>query len=381
MMLFDDIERDELRSGTPFVSLFRDVNQYDWPGADHVRNTIESWFKKYPLEHQNELRNRFRDDNDSNHEGAFFELFLHELLARLGFSLTVHPEIPGTGKHPDFLACRDAQRLYFEATVTGKESGPYTRNRDEQDVLNKLNTLTSPNFRITIHIEGELKRTLSTNEIVRPFRELLDGHNPDEVQCLIDEQGRNVAPSERIEHGDWSLEGWLSPIAPDKRKRDPTRPLIIGYHRGEFTDCVTPVQDALREKKKKARNLDAPFVIAVNTRDRFYHDREHDMEVLFGKEQLLYSKQHPDLPPEVGRNSNGVWSRNSRIDAFLSCQRIDLWNLWHSASVCLYINPHKTNMTLPDALFRLPHAKGCNGKMQWLEGENIGEILGISNFR
>lgn len=377
MMLFDDVARDELRSDTPCISLFRDINQYDWPGAEHVRNTLELWFKKYPDAHKTDLCERFRSDDNYNHEGSFFELFLHELLTRLGFSLMVHPEIPDTRDRPDFLACCDDQQFYLEATVTGKESGPYTRNRDEQDVINKLNTLTSPNFRITIHIEGELKRTLSKKEIVRPFRKLLDGHNPDEVQCLIDERERNVAPSERIEDGDWSLEGWLSPIAPDKRKSDPTRPLIIGYHRGEFTDCVTPVQDALREKKKKARNLDAPFVVAVNTRDRFYHDREHDMEVLFGKEKLLYFEKHPDWPPEVGRNSSGVWSRNSRIDAFLSCQRIDLWNLRHSASVCLYSNPHKTNMTFPDALFRLPHAKGCDGKMEWSEGEEITKILGI----
>lgn len=337
------------------------------------RNGFESWFKGFPPEHQKDLRERFQSDDEQNHEGAFFELFLHELLTRLGFSLKVHPEITGTSARPDFLVCHDNQRFYLEATVTGQEAGPFTRNRNEQDVINNLNTLTSPHFYITIHIEGKLSRTLSKKEVVRPFEELLDAHDPDEVQRLMDERGRNSAPSQKIECGDWCLEGWLRPISSEKRKRD----LILGYNLGAATDCAGPVRKALKKKARKYRNLDAPLVIAVHTRDRFYNGRDHDMDVLFGDEQLLYSKERPESRPELVRKPNGIWSQDSRIDAVLSFQRIDLWNLWHNASACLYINPYNSNATLSDALFQLPHAKECDGKMKWFKGEDIGQLVGV----
>ena len=311
-MLFDDIERYELRSDTPFVSLFRDINYYDWPGADKVRNKLESWFEKYPDAHKKDLRERFCSDEDYNHEGAFFELFMYELLSRLGFSLKIHPEIPDTGDRPDFLACRGDQRFYLEATVTGQKSGPFTRSRNEQKVAESLNTLKSPNFRITIHMEGELAQTLSHSDVVRPFKRLLDENNPDDVQRLIGDKGRNAAPSQRIEYENWSLEGWLRPIASERRNSGFERPLILGNHRGKFTDSATPVQNALREKSKKYRNLDAPFVVAVHTRDSFYNGHAHDMEVLFGQEQLLYSKDQPDYVLSLNRRTECILVYNRR---------------------------------------------------------------------
>ena len=86
-MLFDDIERNELDYENLPESIFGYINHDDSRGATHMRNTLESWFKGFPLRHRKDLRERFRSDDDQNHEGAFFELFLHELLTRLEFSL------------------------------------------------------------------------------------------------------------------------------------------------------------------------------------------------------------------------------------------------------------------------------------------------------
>ncbi len=377
-MLFDNIKRSELKSDSPSESIFRDINQYDWPGATHIRNTMESWFENYPLQHRTDLRERFRSDDDQNHEGAFFELFLHELLNRLGFSLKVHPEIAGTMARPDFLVSRDHLRFYLEATVSGQRSGPFTRNRNEEDVIDKLNTLTHSKFGITVHMEGTLSRTLSRKNVLRPFKELLESHDPDDVQRLIDENGSDAAPSARIEGGDWRLKGWLWPISPGKQRSDSGRQLVIGHHRGAFTDCATPVRNALKEKAQKYRNLDAPLVLAVNARDMFYNGRYCDMEVLLGKEHLLYSNKNPDLPPALDRKRNGFWScgRHSRIDAVLIFSKVDMWNVYN-ASACAYLNPYNTSAALPDSLFRLPYAKGCNGKMKWFDGEHVAALVGV----
>ena len=374
-MLFDDIDRNELGNDTSSESLFRCLNHYDWPGATQSRNRFESWFRKFPLAHQRDLRERFRSDEDQNHEGAFFELFLHEFLTRLGFSLKVHPEIAGARTRPDFLVFHDDQHFYLEATMVGQRSGPFTRNRNEQDVINNLNTLTSKYFHIGVCMEGTLLRTLGRERVVRPFKELLDAHAPDEVRHLIDREGLFAAPSQKIECGGWSLQGWLKPISPENRSRGIRRQrIVIEPYRATWTDSVAPVRNALKDKARKYRTLDAPLVLAVNARDMFYNGRENDMEVLFGEEQLLYSTENPDLSPVLDRKPNGVWSRASRIDAVLRFQKVDLWNLAR-ASACLYVNPHNTNAVLPDALFRLPHAIGHEGE---IEGEDIAQFLGVS---
>ena len=338
----------------------------------------EPWFDKYPLKHQKDIRKWFQSDDNQYHGGAYFEIFLHDLLTRLGFSLKIHSEITGPSTTPNFLACHGDQDFYLEATVTGQKSGPITRNRNEQDVINKLNTLTSMDFRIGIHMEGNLSTTLGKKRVVRPFKELLAEHNPDEVQRLIDEKGLTAAPSRRIECGTWNLQGWLVPIPLEERGSSPAQQLVLGPNRALWTNPVIPVRKALKQKARKARkygNLDAPFVVAVNARDMFYNGKDHDMEVLFGKERLLYSRENPDLPSVSDREPNGLWSNRSRIDAVWRFQRIDSLNLSHNASACLYLNPHKTNMKLPDPLFRLPHAKRYNEKIKWFDGEDLARLM------
>ena len=340
-------------------------------------NKFGPWFDKYPLKHRKDLRERFRSDDDQHHGGAFFELFLHELLTRLGFSLKVHPKITGASTTPDFHVCHGDQHFYLEATVTGQVSGPFTRNRNEQDVINKLNTLTSMDFQIGIHMEGKLSTTLGRERVVRPFKELLNAHNPDEVQRLIDEKGPTAAPSRRIECRSWSLQGWLKPVALEKRGSSRAQQLVLDSYRALWTNPVIPVRKALKKKARKYGNLDAPLVVAVNARDMFYNGKDHDLEVLLGKERLLYSRENPDLPSVPDRELNGVWSQNSRIDAVWRFQRIDFLNLWHNASACLYTNLHKTNVELPDALFRLPYANWYNGKMKWFDGEDLVQLIGV----
>ncbi len=353
------------------------MKMYFYDNESRGLDKYEPWFDKYPLKHQKDIRKRFRSDDDQHHGGAFFELFLHDLLTRLGFSLKIHPEITGASNTPDFLVCHGDQNFYLEATVTGQKSGPFTRNRNERDVINKLNTLTSMEFRIGIHMEGNLTTTLGKKGVVRPFKELLDKHNPDEILDLIKEKGRKAAPSRRIECGSWSLQGWLVPIPLKKRGSSRAQQLVLDSYRALWTNPVIPVRKALKKKARKYGNLDAPFVVAVNARDMFYNGKDHDLEVLFGKERLLYSRENPDLPSVPDREPNGLWSNDSRIDAVWRFQRIDSLNLSHNASACLYLNPHKTNMKLPDPLFRLPHAKRYNGKIKWFDGEDLARLIGM----
>ena len=377
--LFDKIDQSPLCFENMPESSFQCLNEIDWPDGVRIRRNLETWFKRFHHSAQKDLRGRFRSDNNHTHEGAFFELFLHELITRLGFATNVHPVIAGVETHPDFLICHEGRSLYLEATMVGQRSGPFTRSPNEQNVIDSLNTLCSPYFYIGVHMEGELKRTLRRKDVTRPFEELLVAHDPVDVQRQFDEKGMYSTPSERIECGNWSLEGWLYPISPESQEKGNRRQhIVIEPYRATWTDSVTPVRKALTKKAGHYGELDLPLVVAVNCRDMFYNGHGNDLDVLFGKQQLMYSVENPDLPPQIVRKPDGIWPRHSKIDAVIMFQKVDLWNV-QSASACLYLNPYKNNgSALPDILFRLPHAKGCDGVIQWFEGEEVAKLVGVS---
>lgn len=89
MNLFDDIERTDLGRATYSETGFRYLNRSARSDVRRVRELLESWFARYPNEHQSDLARRFRAAGRRGLEPPFFELFLHELLLRLGFRPTV----------------------------------------------------------------------------------------------------------------------------------------------------------------------------------------------------------------------------------------------------------------------------------------------------
>ena len=385
--LFDDIERTDENRQQHSESLFTCLNRSARREVTEIRNRLESWFERFPIEAQHDVRERFRGDDDHAHQGAVFELLIHELLIRLDCRVEVHPDIPGTGSRPDFLARHGDCPFYIEATVVDPQGSLSASRPLEKDVVAKINELTSPHFYIFARVDGKLSRALSREQIVKPFADLLEAHDPDEVQRLIDVGGPNAAPSEKIEYGTWSLHGWLVPLPPEKRGDGRLRTLVIGPARSGMIDSSTPVQDAVRKKAKKYRHLNAPLVVAVNARD-FFFDKDDEMGALFGKEQVTFIKDRPDLPVKLTRKDDGVWiqggykPRYTRLSAVLIFHDITPWNLCDAPN-CLYVNPYLDYTKLPDVLYRLPHARALETniphkyEIRWFEGENIGRQFGI----
>ena len=103
------------------------------------------------------------------------------------------------------------------------------------------------------------------------------------------------------------------------------------------------------------------------------------MEALFGKEQINYSERRQDIQATLTREADGVWiqhgpkPRYTRLNGVLMFRDIDPWNL--RAPLCLYLNPFVDDTRLPRSLYRLPHATGKDGRMHWVEGEDIEPLI------
>ena len=381
LSLFDDMKRTDTSSRQRNEPFFAYLNRTADPEATEIRGRLESWFERFPVEARDDVRGRFRGDDDQDHRGAIFELFIHELLTRLDCMVEVHPDIPGKKARPDFIARHGDCSFYVEAKVIDLEKSPFAPNPLEEDIVAKINEMTSPHFYIFAVVSGKLSTSLSREKVTRPFIELLDAHDPDEIQRLIDREGPFAAPSRTIKCGSWSLQGWLEPIAPEKRGDDRARTLVIGPARTEECDSSTPIQRAVKKKASKYGRLDAPLVVAVNVSNPFL-DKNAEMEALFGKEQITYFEERPDFPSKLGRKPDGVWiqgghqPRYTRLAAVLVFRDLVPWNLCCVPN-CLYVNPFAGDMKLPDVLYRLSHAREHEGEIQWFEGENIGRLLGV----
>ena len=113
-----------------------------------VRELLDAWFARYSSEHQPELASRFRAAGRRGLEPPFFELFLHELLLRLGFRPTVHPQLASTERRPDFLVESDgATSFLLEAAVVSDEPREETAARRLEDGI--YDSLNDSNRRIS----------------------------------------------------------------------------------------------------------------------------------------------------------------------------------------------------------------------------------------
>src|SRR5215831_4383307 len=119
MALFDDIERIETRPRRQNESGFDYMNISVRPGVAAIRELLDRWFERLPVEAQADVRARFRSPDSAQHESAFFELYWHELLRRSGYEVQIHPTVPNAHSNPDFLAFRNgAGSFYVEGTLT-----------------------------------------------------------------------------------------------------------------------------------------------------------------------------------------------------------------------------------------------------------------------
>ena len=359
MKLFDEKERQDSTNPSSVLSGYRHLDSYGTPEAHQLREKLESWFRKFPASSQIDVRRRFRSKASGTHQGALFEIFLHQLLSALGCTVEVHPQIPGSDNKPDFLVRQGNKRFYLEATSVGKASGPFAISSSEKEVIDKLRTLTSPNFNLGFEMRGTLSGTLRGNRLLPVFQELLETHDPDRVQKQIEEGGLTAAPSAKCEADDWCVEAWLIPISGRSRIPGQSRKITVTPLKAARTNALDPVRKALGKKRGKYGQPDLPLVVAVHTSDIFYNGRRcNDMEVLYG-----------------------IWSRGrgQRIAAFWRFQKVDVWNLAYACG-CLYVNPDLNSSILPDTLFRLPHGKLVQDRMEWFGDTNIWQLLSENNF-
>ena len=102
--VFDKLGRTDGSPALEGEGHFGFLNRAQGPVFDRIRRLVDDWYQRYPLAGRADLRGRLRSDDDRAFIGAFWELYQAESLTRRAFEIRLHPDVPGTDRHPDFLA-------------------------------------------------------------------------------------------------------------------------------------------------------------------------------------------------------------------------------------------------------------------------------------
>ena len=361
MRLFDESERTHDGPADPGESFHAYINRSVRPEAAQARDLCNLWFADYandaPKDELGRFLQNFRSKDNNHHYAAWFELLTHQILVRLGFDVTIHPDLRGTDKHPDFKASSNGCHVLVEATVVAPEKDVFAPSNYERDAQEKFTQLEIANFTIRIvRVDGTLKRHLTNKKIKRQFGRLVADYDPDDVQRRFEQYGSDGLPTEHIRFGDWQVWVELHPLPAGKRA--PRKARVAPWPKVEMYDRSVPnAKRKIRKKRRHYGRTDDRLIVAVNVYNLGGFNPEIDgRDVLFGKD--------------------GIWNGSRcRPAAVLFVTNTNSYAV-PSTEVCLFVNPVLSLEDLPRALLRLPHIHGPDS-FESKGGETVPSILGL----
>ena len=258
--LFQPVEQ-RLGPGSANETTFEFLERGARKEAVAIRHWMQDWFAAYPEDHREELRRRLQLKSFREFMAAHFELQVFAMLCRLGCRVEIHPKFTDTRGTVDFRAGHGNDTFYVEATVSGiLREGVLWGTANEQDAVDKIRAaFTGAHSHVHLATEGQLRKTLSKQRLLKPIRHLLESTSAEEVQSPR-LYGRR--PQVTISEGEWEMRVSLSPPAAEHGRCH-----VRGPARGGAVDGAMPLQKALGKKAEDWKNKgleQESFIVAIN---------------------------------------------------------------------------------------------------------------------
>lgn len=354
MTLFDSLERTERRPKGYTEPLFSYHNSSARPAVAALRALLEQWFTRFPQPCNADLRARFRSATDSQYLGAFWELYMHELLCAMGFTVQCHASAgEEVSTHPDFLVSRRGENLFvIESTLamlSREETAEESRISQVYDVLNRMD---SPDFFLGLRIRGAPATPPPGARLRTQLERWLATLNPDEVAQILRDEGFDAVPQHEWSHEGWDVTFLALPKSPSRRGQAGVRPVGLTMPEARIVEAHKAVRAAVLGKATKYGDLDLPFVVAVNVFDEFA-DLTDVFNGLFGEECELVT-QHPNgsISQRPSWDHNGAWygprgPQNKRVSAVLAALHLSPWDIAVNTPLLIH-NPWARRPLAPD---------------------------------
>ena len=345
--LFDRLNRDKRTPKRESEPSYKFLNESAKPMAEALRCLFGEWFGRYPDSGRKDLAARFRSNDETQHLGAFFELYLHELLLRLGMGPQIHPTLGNGGStHPDFILTPDAptQPILLEATVAGASAEEAAEEARISQVYDLLNKLHSPNFFLDIRSCGAPTSQPPVKGLKSALERWLGGLNPDRLLEAYKERGPEGLPVLEWNHEDWRLVFRPLPKSKDLRGKPGIRPIGAQMREPKFVASEVAIRNAVMRKATRYGKLDQPYMLAINCLDLSAEETDVFNALLGGEcMDVVISAERETICNET-RQPTGAFHgpegpRNTRVSAVLVFLQLNPWSM-HAAEPFLIHNPH-----------------------------------------
>lgn len=377
MLLFDQDIKRHSKYATNSVSHYAYINCSNRPEFCKIRNQIEGWIKDYPMEHREELISRFKTNNDNQFLSAFFELVLYELFNSLGYKISIHPRLENSELTPDFLITDNhGTEFYLEAVLsTGKSQKEISQQAILNDILDSINQLYTTNFFLELNIENYPNKPVPSRKIREFLENQLSLLDPDSCELFFSRGYLDLIPEWKFEYHGFKITFRPIPKAKEYRSEKTEPPIGIKHGGFKWLNEQKHILKSLKTKANKYKNLNKPFIIALNCLGEF--DREADLvEALFGQEGFNYSK---DGNHTILHRLNGFFHsknnpRYTRVSAILSIIQLLPWTVGLK-NFSLYPNPwakYKLN-----SLNLLPKKILTDNTIKHINGKSLFALIGL----
>jgi hypothetical protein len=267
--VFDQSERTDATRATYSESTFAFLNRVSGPFWQRVRDLIEVWFERLCDDAKADVIARLRSGDDRQFQAAFFELYCHETLLRLGCRVTCHPDVGQGSRRPDFLAEIGQGSLVLEATVAARSDKEVAAGRREAQVYDVINRVQSPDFFLYVEVQEAGQSPPSATRLRPRLEAWLKALDYDAIRRAADEG--NLFHSPDVPRFPWEDRGWrveFLPIPKYKARGKPgLRPIGVHGPTVAFVDDSGPIRRAVIDKATAYGQLDMPYVIAVGVHD------------------------------------------------------------------------------------------------------------------
>lgn len=319
--VFDDKTRTNGFPQGEMVSTFEFFNDAAGSAWEPPRALIQEWMNHIEDEKEySDMVERFRSKDDAQFRGVYLELYLHEVLLKAGYSVTLHPEIPGSSKRPDFLVSRGNTKFYLEAIVPALSPSEHAQRKRENTVREALDRISDENFKIfLIDLKGG-KENPQAKKLRRKVEDWLSTLDPEEIK----ETG--FYPVEEFSVDDWSIkvEPWIK-----KPESKDTRGIVGSFHSGAergYEDIYRGLKT--KGKENKYGELDAPYLIAVGI--YIWKDADH-----FHIKKALY---------DTYESSGGYFGRSEEwkhqnVSGVLIVDQLDPYHFHTNTRTTLWLHP------------------------------------------
>jgi hypothetical protein len=323
MQLFDGDTRTDTREQRYSEGCFAFYNRIAGAYWQRVRDLLDEWFTRIPEVDRSDIRARFRSDDDRSFKAAFFEIYCHETLLRLGYEIQSHPEVPGTTRRPDYLAIRGTEQFVLEVTVVGESNKAMSAERRKDVIFDTINDLPSPTFFLGVTVHAEGPKAPPSAQLRSKLERWLLTLDPDVVAAGFDGNSLRSLPTATWEHEGWKVAFTVIPKSP--QWRGATSGPTIGMHGPGAASIIEDhraIQRQLADKAGAYGKFDVPYVIAASTETYFGKDTAI-VSALFGSEQATVRAAPGGTPVVVpSRASNGLFigptgKRNRRVSGIL----------------------------------------------------------------